>query len=587
MNSIKKYALYALLVVPFVVPLFASADSLGEIRADIVVLQAQLQKLLERVDNLQSQSDNDPSVSIKNVTGPTTLKTGEVGTWTIKANVPGQITAEYSVVWGDESLVEARSITTSTSDSATFTHTYTTAGTYNPKFTVTNTSKTTNTDSVSKQVVVTQVSVPVPKTLTVLSPSSDVTWVAGTAVKITWDSSRSVPANAKIGIKLVSVTNSSYIIRENVPNDGKTSELILPSNVAAGKYYVQIFLENETSVADLSEAVVTVTKNAIISSISPQSGQVGTKVTITGKAFGIQDTVFFGTTEIPATSGDGANISFVVPQVEPGSYSITVKSDISAEKTNAKSFTVTPAPIVDNSNPGGFLDSASCSVVSGWTCDADSNATSLKVQIFRGTKLLGTATANESRTDLYTDTVNVCGGTTAHGFTFQMPNLAAGTYSISAKAVDVDSAGKEKSSKLSELLQSPQKIQCGANITFSSPAQGAVWIAGTKQTISWKSPGITVSSVKLRIRGKNSDNLTANYNIGSVPNNGSKQITVPSLPAGTYSVEISAVVNGTNVSKDSPEFTIKSAAESRAAGNSAVAGIVESFSALFRRMQEK
>jgi len=78
--------------------------------------------------------------SISGVDGPTTLRVGQQGTWSVRvADSSGYLS--YSVRWGDEfrpfdgtSAMMAPWI----GNSGTFTHTYNTAGTYSPTFTVTN-----------------------------------------------------------------------------------------------------------------------------------------------------------------------------------------------------------------------------------------------------------------------------------------------------------------------------------------------------------------------------------------------------------------------------------------------------------------
>jgi PKD repeat protein len=77
--------------------------------------------------------------SINSVSGPTQLALGQTGSWTVQATGVSS-NATYSVVWGDEAnagfyLGGAPAMQSS---SAGFTHTYQRAGTYYPRFTVTN-----------------------------------------------------------------------------------------------------------------------------------------------------------------------------------------------------------------------------------------------------------------------------------------------------------------------------------------------------------------------------------------------------------------------------------------------------------------
>lgn len=77
-------------------------------------------------------------LSISGVDAPVRLAVGAEGTWTVHATTAGD-NLRYSVVWGDEGSASMRRAATSeqTQSSAEFTHTYEAAGTYKPKFTVT------------------------------------------------------------------------------------------------------------------------------------------------------------------------------------------------------------------------------------------------------------------------------------------------------------------------------------------------------------------------------------------------------------------------------------------------------------------
>jgi hypothetical protein len=76
-------------------------------------------------------------ISISGVNAPTRLQVGQEGTWTVNAlsNSSGNLT--YSVDWGEHMMARMMTSDEMTQSSATFTHTYEEAGTYYPKFTVT------------------------------------------------------------------------------------------------------------------------------------------------------------------------------------------------------------------------------------------------------------------------------------------------------------------------------------------------------------------------------------------------------------------------------------------------------------------
>lgn len=78
-------------------------------------------------------------ISVNGISAPTRLVAGEEGTWTIDARSTLSGNLKYSVDWGDSALQARRSLSAdvATQSSATFTYSYENAGTYKPKFTVT------------------------------------------------------------------------------------------------------------------------------------------------------------------------------------------------------------------------------------------------------------------------------------------------------------------------------------------------------------------------------------------------------------------------------------------------------------------
>ena len=77
--------------------------------------------------------------SISGITAPSQLSVGQTGTWIVNvSNASGNLS--YSVNWGEQStyLYANSAASASVQSSATFTHAYSTPGTYAPTFTVTN-----------------------------------------------------------------------------------------------------------------------------------------------------------------------------------------------------------------------------------------------------------------------------------------------------------------------------------------------------------------------------------------------------------------------------------------------------------------
>jgi PKD repeat protein len=95
-------------------------------------------------------------ISISGVSAPVRLEVNEEGTWTVNADTNASGNLTYSAVWGDENQSARRSLSAEamTQTSATFTHTYTQAGTYKPTFTVSDGEG--NSSKVSATVVVTE-----------------------------------------------------------------------------------------------------------------------------------------------------------------------------------------------------------------------------------------------------------------------------------------------------------------------------------------------------------------------------------------------------------------------------------------------
>jgi hypothetical protein len=76
--------------------------------------------------------------SIQGLVAPSQLEINQKGTWTVKIT-DATDKLVYSVVWGDEATTTSTAGAVSqTQSSATFTHTYTKAGTYKPRFIVRN-----------------------------------------------------------------------------------------------------------------------------------------------------------------------------------------------------------------------------------------------------------------------------------------------------------------------------------------------------------------------------------------------------------------------------------------------------------------
>lgn len=133
-------------------------------------------------------TSNRPPV-ISGVDAPTTLKANETGTWTVRASDPENGALSYSVSWGDrKSSVGTPGfsgpdmVIPQFQQTATFTHSYASAGTFTPIFIVYDNAGQTAQTSVTVRVE----DVSVQPSITVLLPNGGETWAKGTTQTIKW-----------------------------------------------------------------------------------------------------------------------------------------------------------------------------------------------------------------------------------------------------------------------------------------------------------------------------------------------------------------------------------------------------------------
>ena len=113
----------------------------------------------------------------------------------------------------------------------------------------------------------------------------------------------------------------------------------------------------------------------------------------------------------------------------------------------------------------GYVDSANCLGVSGWAADKDRLGQSITVSIYDNTTLLGTAIANQSRSDVGA----VLGDNGLHGFSYVLPGgLNVGSQNI--RVVYESSAV--------ELAGSPRVLTCAPTYTGYIDAKSCSGISG-------------------------------------------------------------------------------------------------------------
>jgi len=125
--------------------------------------------------------------------------------------------------------------------------------------------------------------------------------------------------------------------------------------------------------------------------------------------------------------------------------------------------TVANVTVANNVNmvPVGWLDSADCDVVKGWTCDANDYGAQLDVHLYEGGgylvgTLLGVVKADVYRADL----LGVCGGNGYHGFNFVVPDLLKDGKSHDVYAYAINVPRNDNGNPL--LNGAPRTINCCA-----------------------------------------------------------------------------------------------------------------------------
>jgi len=150
----------------------------------------------QRFSVVEELPKNSPPV-IHSLKGPTSLKVGEVGTWTIQASDPEGGSLAYRIVWGDEPI-SALSFPENEpfAQTATLTHSYATAGKFIPKITVLDSQGLSAKASVSVEV-----KPAVRKPIVFFSPKGGEKWSVGQTVSLNWTPEETVDMLGLLEVK--------------------------------------------------------------------------------------------------------------------------------------------------------------------------------------------------------------------------------------------------------------------------------------------------------------------------------------------------------------------------------------------------
>jgi hypothetical protein len=223
--------------------------------------------------------------SINGIDAPTALAVNQLGTWSVRATDPQNSTLSYQVDWGDNPMMFQcpsgytclPSASAVMPQGSTFTHSYSSPGTYVVRFTVTNSLGYSNSSSVT-------VNVTSPYTITyrVISPNGGEVWAPNSAQQIKW-STIGYDSDAKIDIYLDQTKPTTiYCITTPCPQPPLHAPYLLDKNISIytvynwlvatdinnalipdGEYKVRICLAGTTSNCDSSDLPFTIQTGSV------------------------------------------------------------------------------------------------------------------------------------------------------------------------------------------------------------------------------------------------------------------------------------------------------------------------------------
>ena len=251
---------------------------------------------------------------ISGIDTPTTLRVGELGSWTVHALASDTGSLYYSVLWGDETYVSTSGASAATAvqsynPSASFTHVYNAPGVYTPTFSVRNANGQAVSTSASVNVTGASNATVYP-VITSISPTSGQGTTTFTVTGTGFSSLSKVLIDGGVnsGLSVVSYTDTTltFSIPTSLPSNcydysGNCAVIAIyptPTYSTVGNHQISIANSNSriSNVAYISiTAPSQQTYTPTVTSVSPTSGIIGSQVTIYGSNFtSSNNTVNFG-----------------------------------------------------------------------------------------------------------------------------------------------------------------------------------------------------------------------------------------------------------------------------------------------------
>jgi hypothetical protein len=323
-------------------------------------------RFMENETNTTPTTNLSPTIS--GITAPTVLKTGEMGTWVVKASDPSNGTLSYNVNWGDENNIFSRSITMLSQpifvQDTTFTHTYSKNGKYVIAFTVKNNDGQKTTSKVSVNIIgQTITTAPVISNLntnSIKTHNATINWMTDvkansvvyfSKVSPVDTSTNSKPSrkalvlNHKIELKKLEANTKYYVVVKSTNKMGTTT--------SSETSFTTLPIKNDSSAPVITELKgvnsikVGETETITVNAYDPKNGSLsysalwGDENLITKNAISVSEKPIFV---------QGATFSHIYSS--PGTYTATFTVENSDGKKDSDSMKIVVSPLsVDTTNP--------------------------------------------------------------------------------------------------------------------------------------------------------------------------------------------------------------------------------------------
>ncbi len=473
------------------------------------------------------------------------------------------------------------------------------AGTYKVRI-YTTVNNATVTDSSDASFTITQDPSTV-QTFTVLTPNGGELWVKGTNVYPTW-TDQNIGSDKKVDLYLKNVAdNKEYPFALSVYNDGKTIDPKVGAEVPAGsyKFVIRATLDGK-AVSDESDAAFTLQEKVAFTSFKATDPTLNSSNSIT---FSWQATYpVTGLLKIYCTEGA---ITFTVPETGKAPYCNSIIANYNDAAKSSDSFTLVPT-----GNTG------SVSVEFAFEAYQGNYAYIPPVQkttvVFPPTKqgvTLNLVSPNGGETFEYGKSFDVTWSSTnltssqlvtvvadnvttgVSGYTLAYQTGNDGKQSVSLPSVAPAGTYKVRiyttlgSATYTDTSDGTINITQAASLTLITPKGGESWVKGSSYSVTWSDINVaSTKSVDLYFVNAAGEKFVLNKGIEN-DGAGTPQVSA-SVSAGSYYIQIEAVVDGYVISDKSDGMVTVSEKATSANDNAAqLAALIATLQGLVAELQ--